>query len=254
MLRSVATRPPSGSWRSRSTSSWRDALEKPAASFSAPPGASSRSMARLVVRLPPARSREPASDSSAAWPTTGSAKTMRSNWSAAIWIETGSSGSEKGFASAWGSAGAAAGASGRRDQVTRSAPRRLTETRPRSRARRLQSSSMLSSSSQTPLASETVTLAIRARDDSAPLTPLRRIWRPGAESRFSSRLVMKPLSLPPPVSSWAIAVMATSTSAARRKMTRFKTLALCRCRRRAGNRPDRAGAAWRGRSAARRCW
>ena len=33
-----------------------------------------------------------------------------------------------------------------------------------------------------------VILAIRARDDSAPVTPLRRICRPGAESRFSSEV------------------------------------------------------------------
>ena len=90
--------------------------------------------------------------------------------------------------------GAASPAGAARRRARRSS--RLTDTRPRSSASRLQSSSTLSISSQAPLASEMVTCAIRARDDSAPVTPLRRICRPGEESRFSSRLIRKPLSLP----------------------------------------------------------
>ena len=80
---------------------------------------------------------------------------------AATWIETGSSGSEKGWASAWGRARGCGGVSARRSQATRSALRRLTDTRPRSSASRFQSSSALSISSHGPLASETVIFWMR---------------------------------------------------------------------------------------------
>ena len=110
---------------------------------------------------------------SAAWPKTLSSKLTLSNCSCAIWIDTGSSGRGKGLASACFGRRLAgcAGISARRSQAMRPALSRLTATRPRSSASRLQSSSTLSISSQAPRASEMVTRWIRARDDSAPETP-----------------------------------------------------------------------------------
>ena len=71
------------------------------------------------------------------------------------------------------------------------------------------------------MASEMVMRWMRAREESAPETPLSWIWRPGAESRFCSMLIRKPLSLGVP-SSWATAAIATSTMTAQRCQDAFQ--------------------------------
>ena len=206
-------------------------------------------MSSLVSSAPRVRFSDPSSASSAALPKTLSLKLIVGTCSSAIWIDTGSSGRVKGLASTWGSGFAGrAGISARRSQAMRPALSRFTETRPRSSASRLQSSSTLSISSQAPRASEMVMRWIRAREDSAPETPDRRICRPGVESRFSSRFKRKPLSLSSDASC-ASAVIATSTSTPSMTRSRFKTPVRCRCRARRPSRPRPAATVSQRRSA-----
>ena len=85
-----------------------------------------------------------------------------------------------------------------------------------------------------------VICAMRARDDSAPVTPCSRICRVGVDSRRSSRFIRKP-SLPSGSEvSCATAAIATSASRPRIAASRLKTPVRCRCRA-PRSRPRRAG-------------
>ena len=247
MPRSVATRPPWGSWRRTSRSSARLSFAKATARSSDPPGGSWRSIPRSASIAPSASCRLPVTPSWACSPKMLSSMASVEIESSETSMETGRSGSENGSARASGT-GAVSGGTGWRRISTRSAPTLLTFTRPsRSDARR-QSISAFSTRAQTPSSSETVIRPMVAVEDSRPETSWRRISRPGADSVFCSRLARNPFSLVSvSASDWASAAMATMSSGARMRPRRLKTPALSRCRARKANRRRAGRSAWRDR-------
>ena len=181
-----------------SRSSWRVALEKAALSASWPPGRVEPGRRRASVSSAPlASSSEPVALSSAAWPKTGSSKRTLGKCELAQADRHRQLGQGEGLrlgaSAACAPAAAALGAAQPGDALGAQA----VDVHPAAQQREPAPVDLgvVDLRARRPAVSEMVIRAIRAREESAPETPLSRIWRLGVESRFSSRLIRKPLSL-----------------------------------------------------------
>ncbi len=180
----VAAMPPAPSCNDRSSARTSVALTKLASSVTAPrPSSRVTSISAAPSPLPsdsrPSRRRAISS------PNRGAPSVSVSALISPILTETGSSGRRNGVASAISGESGSSAIGARATMISR-AVRRLTSTRPRKSAVRVQSSATSRSVSQMPSRSAMVSSSIVARDDSAPAKPVIRTSRP-APDRLSSR-------------------------------------------------------------------